>query len=47
MTTASIPWFKKYSSKYKTLLVITDLFKMGDFPTYGRGSDHEYAKKEC
>jgi TP901 family phage tail tape measure protein len=45
MTTASIPWFKKYSSKYKNATGDTDLFKMGDFPTYGRGSDHEYAKK--
>ena len=45
MSTASIPWFKKYSSKYKNAAGDTDLFKMGDFPTYGRGSDHEYAKK--
>jgi len=45
MTTASIPWFKKYSSKYKNAAGDTDLFKMGDFPTYGRGLDHEYAKK--
>lgn len=45
MTTASIPWFKKYSSKYKNASGDTDLFKMGDFPTYGRGLDHEYAKK--
>ena len=45
MTTASIPWFKKYSSKYKNAAGDADLFKMGDFPTYGRGSDHEYAKK--
>ena len=44
MTTASIPWFKKYSSKYKNAAGDTDLFKMGDFPTYGRGLDHEYAK---
>ena len=45
MSTASIPWFKKYSSKYKNASGDTDLFKMGDFPTYGRGLDHEYAKK--
>ena len=45
MTTASIPWFKKYSSKYKNAAGDADLFKMGDFPTYRRGSDHEYAKK--
>ncbi len=45
MTTASIPWFKKYSSKYKNAAGDADLFKMGDFPTYGRGLDHEYAKK--
>ena len=45
MSTASIPWFKKYSSKYKNAAGDTDLFKMGDFPTYGRGLDHEYAKK--
>ena len=44
MSTASIPWFKKYSSKYKNAAGDTDLFKMGDFPTYGRGLDHEYAK---
>jgi TP901 family phage tail tape measure protein len=45
MTTASIPWFKKYSSKYKNATGDTDLFKMGDFPTYGKGLNHEYAKK--
>ena len=45
MSTASIPWFKKYSSKYKNAAGDADLFKMGDFPTYGRGLDHEYAKK--
>jgi len=45
MTTASIPWFKKYSSKYKNVAGDTDVFKMGDFPTYGRGLNHEYAKK--
>jgi TP901 family phage tail tape measure protein len=44
LSTARIPWFKKYSSKYKNTAGDTDLFKMGDFPTYGRGLDHEYAK---
>jgi TP901 family phage tail tape measure protein len=45
MSTARIPWFKKYSSKYKDIAGDTDLFKMGDFPTYGKGLNHEYAKK--
>ena len=44
LSTARIPWFKKYSSKYKNSASDIDLFKLGDFPTYGRGMDHVFAK---
>jgi TP901 family phage tail tape measure protein len=45
LQTARIPWFKKYSSLYKNTSGDDDVFKIGDFPTYGRGLTHEYAKK--
>ena len=41
---ARIPWFKKYASSYKNTASDKDIFRQIDFPTYGKGLDHSYAK---
>ena len=41
---ARIPWFKKYASSYKNVASDKDVFRQIDFPTYGKGLDHNYAK---
>lgn len=41
---ARIPWFKKYASSYKNTASDKDVFRQIDFPTYGKGLDHNYAK---
>ena len=41
---ARIPWFKKYASSYKNTASDKDIFRQIDFPTYGKGLDHTYAK---
>ncbi|NBU82746.1 MAG: hypothetical protein EBS55_13970, partial [Flavobacteriaceae bacterium] len=41
---ARIPWFKKYASSYKNTASDKDVFRQIDFPTYGKGLDHSYAK---
>lgn len=45
MQAARIPWFKKYSSLFKNSAGDKDVFRQKDFPTFGNGLDHRYAKE--